>query len=275
MSELKINDELQKYIEENIFPSYYKNDLGHNLEHIKYVIKRSMIFAEYCENINYDMVYTIASYHDIGHYIDAKNHEKVSSEMLLKDKNLKKFFNDEEIKIMADAVYDHRASMKGDPRSIYGKIVSSADRNTLLEVPLKRTYAYRLKHTPNNTLENIIEESRMHVINKFGEDGYANEKMYFEDKEYKQFLKDISNLAKDKNKFTLKYIKVNKIVDYKILFNTFKTMYPNYNLDELFNEIYNVVKDYVSLPFEDVKNQIIEVNNLNNFSLKLINNKHN
>ncbi len=272
---MKINDELQKYIEENIFPSYYKNDLGHNLEHIKYVIKRSMIFAEYCENINYDMVYTIASYHDIGHYIDAKNHEKVSSEMLLKDKNLKKFFNDEEIKIMADAVYDHRASMKGDPRSIYGKIVSSADRNTLLEVPLKRTYAYRLKHTPNNTLENIIEESRMHVINKFGEDGYANEKMYFEDKEYKQFLKDISNLAKDKNKFTLKYIKVNKIVDYKILFNTFKTMYPNYNLDELFNEIYNVVKDYVSLPFEDVKNQIIEVNNLNNFSLKLINNKHN
>ena len=91
----------------------------------------------------------------------------------------------------------------------------------------------------------------------------------------KQFLKYISNLAKDKNKFTIKYIKVNKIVDYKILFNTLKTMYPNYNLDELFNEIYNVVKDYVSQSFEDVKNQIIEVNDLNNLNLKLINNKHN
>ena len=34
-----INEKLQKYIEENIFPVYSKNDLGHNLNHIKYVIK--------------------------------------------------------------------------------------------------------------------------------------------------------------------------------------------------------------------------------------------
>ncbi len=269
---MKINKELQKYIEENIFPSYYKNDLGHNLDHIKYVIKRSMLFAEYCENINYDMVYTIAAYHDIGHYIDAKNHEKVSSEMLLKDENLKQFFNDEQIKIMSEAVYDHRASMEGEPRSVYGKIVSSADRNTLVEVPLKRTYAYRLKHTPNNTVENIIEESRLHVINKFGEDGYAREKMYFEDEEYKKFLKDISLLAKDKDKFTIEYFKVNKIVDYKILFNTVKNMYPTNTLDEIFNKIYDVVRTYVSLSFEEVRNQIIEVNDLNNFNLKLKNN---
>ena len=136
---MQINKKLQDYIENNIFPSYKKNDLGHNLDHVKYVIERSLKFASKVTNINYDMVYTIAAYHDIGHYIDAKNHEKISAEMLLADKNLRTFFSEDEIKIMSEAVYDHRASLEGEPRSIYGKIVSSADRNTLVDVPLKRT----------------------------------------------------------------------------------------------------------------------------------------
>ena len=120
---MKINDKLKTYIEKNIFPSYERNDLGHNLDHIKYVIDRSMRFANEVEGINLDMVYTIAAYHDIGHYIDARNHEKVSAEMLLADENLKEFFTEEEIKTMSEAVYDHRASLEGEPRSIYGKIV--------------------------------------------------------------------------------------------------------------------------------------------------------
>ena len=89
---MKLNEELQQYIEKNIFPSYRKNDLGHNLDHIKYVINRSLRFANGVDDINYNMVYIIAAYHDIGHYIDAKNHEKVSAEMLLADKNLRSFF---------------------------------------------------------------------------------------------------------------------------------------------------------------------------------------
>lgn len=138
--------------------------IGHNLEHIQYVIDRSLKFANTVEDINFDMVYTIAAYHDIGHYIDAKNHEKVS-----------------------------------------------ADRNTLLETPLKRTYSYRIKHNPNYTLEDIIEESRQHIIKKFGKKGYASEKMYFEDLDYKKFFHDISELAEDKKKFTQKYMEVNRL----------------------------------------------------------------
>ena len=79
---MQINKKLQEYIENNIFPSYEKNDLGHNLDHIKYVIERSFKFIK--ENnldVDYNMVYVIAAYHDIGHYIDAKNHEKVSAIM--------------------------------------------------------------------------------------------------------------------------------------------------------------------------------------------------
>ncbi len=207
-----INKKLKDYIEKNIFPCYDKNDLGHNIDHIKYVIDRSLKFASMVDNINYDMVYTIAAYHDIGHYIDAKNHEKISSDMLLADSNLKRFFNDEQIKIMSEAVYDHRASMETEPRSIYGKIVSSADRNTLIDNILKRTYAYRLKHNPDYNLEQIIEDSRQHVIDKFGKKGYASEKMYFDDPDYKKFLKEISSLAENKDLFKEKYLEVNKIV---------------------------------------------------------------
>ena len=208
---MQINKKLQDYIENNIFPSYKKNDLGHNLDHVKYVIERSLKFASKVTNINYDMVYTIAAYHDIGHYIDAKNHEKISAEMLLADKNLRTFFSEDEIKIMSEAVYDHRASLEGEPRSIYGKIVSSADRNTLVDVPLKRTYAYRIKHNPTATLNEIIEESRQHIISKYGKEGYATEKMYFEDLDYKKFLDDISILANNKVKFKRKFMEVNKL----------------------------------------------------------------
>ena len=206
-----VNEDLKKYIEENIFSSYEKNDLGHNLDHIKYVINRSLKFADTIKDINYNMVYTIAAYHDIGHYIDADNHEKVSAQMLLDDKNLRKFFSEDEINIMSDAVYDHRASMDGEPRTIYGKIVSSADRNTSLEVLIKRTYAYRLKHYPNFTLDEMIEDSRQHIINKFGKKGYATEKMYFEDLDYKKFLEDVISISNNTEEFRKKYLEINGI----------------------------------------------------------------
>lgn len=208
---MQINEKLKKYIEENILPSYQKNEVGHGIAHINSVIGRSFKFAKLVDGINYDMVYVIAAYHDIGHYIDAKNHEKVSAEMLLDDKKLRDFFTEDEIKIMADAVYDHRASLEGEPRSIYGKIVSSADRNTVLEIPLKRTYSYRVAHNENYNIDEIIEESRLHLQEKFGIDGYANEKMYFEDLDYKKFLEDIQALTSDKELFKKRFCEVNGI----------------------------------------------------------------
>ncbi len=204
-----IREELKKYIEENIFTSYDKNEDGHKLDHIMYVIDRSFMFASRVPDVNLEMVYVIAAYHDIGHYIDAENHEKVSGEMLLKDKNLRRFFTDEEIKIMSEAVCDHRASSKNEPRSIYGKIVSSADRNVLVEIPLKRTYSYRKVHSPNSTLDEIIEESRQHLLDKFGKKGYATTKMYFEDEDYKKFLEDITVLASNEEEFKKKFLEVN------------------------------------------------------------------
>ena len=207
-----IDLELKKYIEENIFPKYSKNDLGHALDHIKYVLNRSLKFAQGINDININMVYVIAAYHDIGHYIDKDKHEEISGLMLSQDENLKKWFNDEEIKIMMEAVIDHRASLEYEPRSIYGKIISSADRNTSVESILVRCYLYRLKHTNVNNLDNIIKESQKHIIDKFGINGYARKKMYFKDDAYQKYLEDITNLANDDKLFAEEFKRVNKII---------------------------------------------------------------
>ena len=197
---MKINKELKKYIEENIFPEYDKNEKGHDINHIKYVIDRSFELVKENElDVNSDIVYTVAAFHDIGHHIDSKTHEIISADIMYKDENLKKFFNDEERLIIKEAIEDHRASAKDDPRTIYGRIVSSADRNNTVEACLMRTYTYGKKLDPNATEESLFLRAHDVLTKKFGEDGYA--KFYFKDKKYEKFLKDIRKLLSNKDKF--------------------------------------------------------------------------
>ena len=197
---MKIKKELQKYIEENVFPEYQKNEEGHGIKHIHYVIKRSFQLVEE-NNLNVDpnIIYTVAAFHDIGHHIDSKNHEKVSAEIMMKDEKLKEFFNEEERNIIKEAIEDHRASSKEEPRSIYGRIVSSADRNNTVNDCLFRTYTYGKRLNPEATDEELYERAYDVLTNKFGENGYA--KFYFKDKQYEDFLKEIRKLLKDKNNY--------------------------------------------------------------------------
>ena len=196
---MKINNKLKEYIEDNIFPEYSKNDQGHDLEHIKYVINRSIKFADTIPDINYDIVYTVASYHDIGHHINPKLHEIISAEIMYKDDNLKEYFSEEERIIIKEAIEDHRASSDHEPRSIYGKIVSTADRNNTVEACLRRSYTYGKRLEPTATDEELFERALKHLNLKFGEDGYA--KFFFKDEEYEKFLHDIRELLADKSNF--------------------------------------------------------------------------
>lgn len=197
---MKVNSELKKYIEDNVFPEYNKNEVGHNINHIKDVINRSFeLVKENKLDVNLDMVYVIASYHDIGHHIDTANHEKVSADIMSKDKNLNKFFNESELKIIKEAIEDHRSTAKTDPRSIYGKIVSSADRNNTVNACLLRTYTYGKKLDPNATDEELFNRAYRVMNEKFGINGYA--KYYFKDSKYENFLKEIRELLEDKEKF--------------------------------------------------------------------------
>lgn len=197
---MEVNSKLKKYIEEKVFPEYNKNESGHGINHIKDVIKRSFdLVKENDLDVNIDMVYVVAAYHDIGHHIDSKTHEIISADIMSKDENLKEFFNEDELKVIKEAIEDHRASAKDDPRSIYGRIVSSADRNNKVEDCLRRTYTYGKKLNPEATDEELFQRAYDVLQNKFGEDGYA--KYYFKDSNYENFLKEIRDLLKDKDNY--------------------------------------------------------------------------
>lgn len=206
-----INRELKNYIETQILPVYEKNEKGHGIEHIKYVVRRSLEFARQIEGINLDMVYTIASYHDIGHHIDAKNHEIVSADILADDENLYKFFSAREMDIMADAVEDHRASSGYEPRTIYGKIVSSADRRTDLDNVMTTMYTYGLRNKSGQTLQENIEDAYRHICSKFARGGYATTKMYFKDEEYERLIEQAEYFKNHKDEFVKCYCDINNI----------------------------------------------------------------
>ena len=195
---MNLNKKLKRYIEQYVFPQYKLNDKGHQINHVEYVINRCYKLSKNM-NIDINMLYVIAAYHDIGHYVDYKNHEKASAQIMYNDENLKNFFSDEQLIIMKEAIEDHRASLDREPRNIYGKILSSADRNIDVNDSLKRIYLYSITHFSKFSEDETIEECYQHTLKKFGNDGYAN--FFLEDTDYSNSLKELRNLLNDKEKF--------------------------------------------------------------------------
>ena len=116
-----INKELKEYIEKNIFPKYEKY-YSHGMIHINNVINNVLMLADYY-NLDKNMCYVIASFHDVGLNIDRENHELMSGKILNEDKVLKQYFDKNQITIMKEAVEDHRGSRKERPRNIYGEVL--------------------------------------------------------------------------------------------------------------------------------------------------------
>ena len=195
----EINQELVKYIESEVFPLYNRNEEGHGIGHIKTVIKRSLELAKNYD-VDLNMVYVIASYHDIGHYIDRKKHEIISAEMFMKDEKIKKWFTTEQINTIKDAIEDHRASSNHEPRTIYGRIVSTADRTIIdIDNTIRRSYSYGKRNYVGLSEEEQIERVYQHLTEKYGENGYA--KVYLEDKEFDESIKKLRQALSNKEEF--------------------------------------------------------------------------
>ena len=211
-----VNRELKNYIENNIFPEYLKNEEGHGINHINTVISRSIKLAgDY--DVNLDMVYTIAAFHDIGHHIDKSKHEKISAEIMYEDNNLKKWFSSNELLIIKEAIEDHRASLNGEPRSIYGKIISSADRTIIdIDNTIKRTYLYGKKHEKDYSHNDLVNRVYEHLTDKYGENGYA--KCYIRDEEFENAINKLRNMLIDRESF-LRHVE-DVVKDIKMLKNS-------------------------------------------------------
>lgn len=205
-----MNNELVQYIENEIFPLYNKNEEGHGINHIKTVIKRSLKLAKDYD-ADLDMVYTIASYHDLGHYIDRKTHEIISAKMFMQDEKIRQWFTDEQIIIIKEAIEDHRASSNHEPRTIYGKIISTADRTIIdIDNTIRRSYSYGKGNYVGLSEEEQIERVFQHLTEKYGENGYA--KVYLEDKEFEDALDKLRQALSNKEEFIKRVKKVVKTI---------------------------------------------------------------
>lgn len=200
-----INKEIKNYIETMIIPQYADFDKGHNLEHVQTVIEESLKLAESC-GVNLDYAYVIAAYHDLGLCDGREFHHIASGKILEADISLRQWFSPDEIKLMKEAVEDHRASSKNPPRSIYGKIVAEADRDINPLKIIKRTIQYSIAHSPSPDKEHHWNNLLNHMAEKYAEGGYM--KLWFENSKNSERLKELRKIIANQNNLRNIFLKL-------------------------------------------------------------------
>ncbi|MBQ4222696.1 MAG: HD domain-containing protein [Prevotella sp.] len=178
MSKVNVNPALVEYIEREILPRYDHFDQAHQRDHVTMVIQQSLDIASRLD-VNTDMVYAIAAYHDTGLCEGREHHHEVSAQIIKADQNLRQWFTEEQILVMADAAEDHRASAKQAPRTIYGRIVAEADRFIDPDTIVRRTIQYGMDHYPELSREEQYQRMLTHLKEKYGRNGYL--KLWFPD----------------------------------------------------------------------------------------------
>ena len=171
MDKRNVSLDLMEFVEQNILPRYNAFDKAHNLNHANNVIKNSLALA-LSIGADINMAYVIAAYHDLGLEGPRAIHHLSSGKILLADRRLRRWFSDEQIKVMKEAVEDHRASASHAPRSIYGKIVAEADRDLEPEHIFRRTIQYGLAHYPEKNKEEQWQRFMQHIDQKYSSHGY-------------------------------------------------------------------------------------------------------
>lgn len=200
-----MNENLKNYIEDNILPQYINYDKAHQRDHIETVIEESLNLADHF-GVDMDMAYAIAAYHDLGIPEGRETHHITSAKRLLADKELTKWFSDEKLKVMAEAIEDHRASSKNEPRSIYGKIVAEADRNIDTEIVLRRIIQYGISHFPDLNKEEQYTRMLGHLHEKYAEGGYI--KLWIPESRNAKKLAELRLIIKDDSKLRAFYDKI-------------------------------------------------------------------
>lgn len=183
--------DLMEFVEKNILPRYAAFDKAHNLTHINRVISRSLELTSKI-GADADMAYAIAAYHDLGLEGPRAVHHLTSGKILAADQRLQKWFTKEQLKIMKEAVEDHRASTSHTPRSLYGKIVAEADRDLEPSIVFRRTIEYGIDHYPEKNKEEQWQRFLSHMENKYSSHGYI--RLWLPNSPNEQNLKRIREL---------------------------------------------------------------------------------
>lgn len=201
----QVSLDLMEFVETQILPRYNAFGESHGLRHVSRVIKNSLQLAK-VTGANIDMVYVIAAYHDLGMSGPRAIHHITSGKILVADARLKRWFNSEQIKIMKEAVEDHRASSSRQPRSIYGKIVAEADRDIDLHEIFLRAIQYGKENNPEKNKEEQWERFAEHMEEKYSRNGYI--KLWIPNSPNEKALNELRNIIENKSRLREEFEKI-------------------------------------------------------------------
>ena len=168
-----LNQDLVRYIEDEVIPRYTSFDKAHREDHVRNVIEKSMNMSVHYD-VDENMLYAAAAFHDTGLVDGREVHHLSSGRIVRNDPKLRKWFTPEQIETIAQATEDHRASNGNEPRSIYGKIVAEADRDIEPTVVFSRAIEFGVENYPQLNKEQQWERFRQHIKEKYGRRGYLH-----------------------------------------------------------------------------------------------------
>jgi len=188
--------DLVEFIETQILPQYQQFDRAHNMEHVTRVIRSSLQLAQQT-GADVDMVYTIAAYHDLGLTGPRAIHHLTSGKILMADARLKRWFSPEQLRLMKEAVEDHRASASRAPRSIFGKIVAEADRDLEPTTVIRRTIQFGLANYAHLDRESHWQRLLQHLEEKYSTRGYIH--LWISGSQNERWLNELRELIEHPN----------------------------------------------------------------------------
>lgn len=179
--------EIDNYIYKVIVPKYAGFDAAHKEDHALTVIEQAMklldsmqqwiavqkkVDPQWLVPVNREVLKMAAACHDLGLVNGRDRHHLDSGVIIRNDANLRQWFAEDEVEIIAQAAEDHRASGESEPRSIYGKLVAEADRVIDGQTIIRRTIQFGFKHYPHLGREGHIARAVSHLKEKYGRGGY-------------------------------------------------------------------------------------------------------
>ena len=189
-----MNERLKEYVDNEVIPRYAFFDKAHREDHVRSVIDEALRLAGFYD-VDKDMVYAAAAFHDTGLIEGRETHHLVSGRIIREDPRLPEWFTPDQIETIAQAAEDHRASGTSDPRSIYGKIIAEADRDIIPLKILRRTVQYGLEHYPELSREEHWARFVGHLHEKYYYGGYL--RLFIPESKNAASLEELRQIIRD------------------------------------------------------------------------------
>ncbi len=190
-----VNLEIMNFVERDILPRYNAFGHSHGIVHVQRVIRNALALVP-ATGADIDMVYVIAAYHDLGMEGPRAIHHITGGKILAADARLRRWFSAEQLRVMKEAVEDHRASASHAPRSVYGMIVAEADRDLEPQVVFSRTIEYGLENYRELDRQAQWERFASHMDSKYGANGYI--KLWIPNSPNEKRIKTLRDIIADK-----------------------------------------------------------------------------